>query len=228
MVALAIAAAAFTVIVDFAMRTLRNWHKGDQAIAAMEMLTRGIGRLQADLAVALPMSTPGGDGSTVLFKGDANNLVFAAATGFGSGNRGVELISITAVADREGVALVRSRGAIANPQPELRDPVVLMRGRMQFRFSFRDRNGKAIATWIEQPEMPGGVALEIFGAEGNPVMPVATLLMLPQNYSVECFNPSASQANIQARCSSQEQDQEKQDRNQAARNQARSFQRAQP
>lgn len=208
MVALAIAAAAFAVIVDFSMRTLRNWHRGDQAIAAMEMLTRGIGRLQADLAVSLPMGTPGGDGSTVLFKGDASNLVFAAATGFGSGNRGVELVSVSALPDSDGMALIRTRGPIANPQPELRDPVVLMRGRMQVRFSFRDRNGKTAPTWIEQPEMPAAVAVEIFGAEGNPVMPVAALLTLPQNYSVECFNPTADQSNIQVRCSSQERERE--------------------
>lgn len=207
LVALAIAAAAFAVIVDFSMRTLRNWHRGDQAIAAMEMLTRGIGRLQADLAVSLPMSAPGSDGSTVLFKGDANNLVFVAATGFGSGNRGVELISVSALADRDGLALVRSRGPVANPQPELRDPVVLMRGRMQVRFSYRDGNGKVAPTWIEQPEMPAAVAVEIFGAEGNPVMPVAALLTVPQNYSVECFNPAADQSNIQVRCSSQEREQ---------------------
>jgi prepilin-type N-terminal cleavage/methylation domain-containing protein len=208
LVALAIAAAAFAVIVDFSMRTLRNWHRGDQAIAAMEMLTRGISRLQADLAVSLPMGMPGGDGSTVLFKGDAGNLVFAAATGFGSGNRGVELISISALSDSDGLSLVRSRGPVANPQPELRDPVVLMRGRMQIRFSYRDRNGKTAPTWIEQPEMPAAVAVEIFGAEGNPIMPVAALLALPQNFSVECFNPAADQSNIQVRCSSQQQQQQ--------------------
>lgn len=208
LVALAIAAAAFAVIVDFSMRTLRNWHRGDQAIAAMEMLTRSIGRLQTDLAVSLPIGAPGGDGSTVLFKGDANNLVFVAATGFGSGNRGVELISVSALADRDGVALVRSRGPLANPQPELRDPVVLMRGRMQVRFSYRDRNGKTTPTWVEQPELPAAVAIEIFGAEGNPVMPVAALLNLPQNYSVECFNPTVGQSNIQVRCSIQEREQE--------------------
>jgi general secretion pathway protein J len=201
--ALAIAAAAFAVIVDFSMRTLRNWHRGDEAIAAMEMLTRGIGRLQADLALSLPMGTPGGDGSTVLFKGNANNLVFAAATGFGAGNRGVELISISAQPDGNGLAVVRNRGPIANPQPELRDPVILMRGRMQVRFSFRDRNGKVAPTWIEQRELPTAVAIEIFGAEGNPILPVPALLALPQNYSIECLNPAGDQSNIQARCSNE-------------------------
>ncbi|HET7679578.1 MAG TPA: prepilin-type N-terminal cleavage/methylation domain-containing protein [Xanthobacteraceae bacterium] len=198
--ALAIAAAAFAVIVDFSMRTLRNWHRGDQAIAAMEMITRGIGRLQTDLAVSLPMSVPGGDGAAVLFKGDANGLVFAAATGFGTGNRGVELISVSAFQDREDIALIRNRGPVGYPQPELRDPVVLMRGRMRVRFSYRDHNGKTVPTWIEQPELPTVVAIEIFGAQGNPILPVPALIALPQNYSVECFNPPSDKANIQVRC----------------------------
>ena len=199
--ALAIAAAAFGVIVDFSMRTLRNWHRGDQAVAAMEMITRGIGRLQTDLAVSLPMSVPGGDGAAVLFKGDANAVIFAAATGFGTGNRGVELISVSAFQEREDIALIRNRGPIAHPQPELRDPVVLMRGRMRVRFSYRDHNGKTVPTWIEQPELPTAVAVEIFGAQGNPILPVPALITLPQNYSVECFNPPSDKANIQTRCS---------------------------
>ena len=202
--ALAIAAAAFAVIVDFSMRTLRNWHRGDQAIAAMEMITRGIGRLQADLAVALPMSVPGGDGAAVLFKGDANSVVFAAATGFGTGHRGVELISVSAFVDGEDIALIRNRGPVANPQPELRDPVVLMKGRMRVRFSYRDQNGKTAPTWIEQPDLPAAVAIEIFGAQGNPILPVPALIRLPQNFSVECLNPPGNMPNIQVRCANED------------------------
>ncbi|MEA2986701.1 MAG: ral secretion pathway protein [Alphaproteobacteria bacterium] len=219
--ALAIAAAAFAVIVDFSMRTLRNWHRGDQAIAAMEMITRGIGRLQMDLAVSLPMSVPGGDGAAVLFKGDANGLVFAAATGFGTGNRGVELISVSAFQDREDIALIRNRGPVAFPQPELGDPVVLMRGRMRVRFSYRDNNGKTAPTWIEQPELPAAVAIEIFGAQGNPILPVPALITLPQNYSVECFNPPSDKANIQVRCTQENNEQDADPDNQSQPGQRR-------
>lgn len=199
--ALAIAAAAFAVIVDFSMRTLRNWHRGDQAIAAMEMITRTIARLQTDLGVALPMSVPGGDGAAVLFKGDAHSIVFAAATGFGTGNRGMELISISLIKDRDESALIRTRGVIANPQTELRDPVVLMKGRLQVRFTYRDHSGKSVPAWIEQPELPATVAVEIFGEQGNAILPVPALINLPQNYSAECFNPPSDKAKIQVRCS---------------------------
>jgi general secretion pathway protein J len=201
--ALAIAAAALAIIGDFAMRALRNWHRGDTAIAAMEMITRGIGRMQTDLAAALPISVPGGDGAAVLFKGDANGLVFAAATGFGTGNRAVELVSVSTFKDRDELAIVRNRGPVTNPQPELRDPVVLMKGRMQVRFSYRDRSGKTVPTWIEQRELPTAVAVEIFGEQGNPILPVPALIMLPQNYSVECFDPPPDKAKIEVRCTVQ-------------------------
>ncbi len=200
LVALAIAAAAFAIIVDFSMRALRNWSRGDQAIAAMEMITRSIGRMQIDFAGSLPVSVPGGDGAAVFFRGDADSIIFVSATGFGSGNRGVELIALASVKDGDDIALVRTRGPVANPRPELRDPVILMKGRLQVRFSYRDRNGISTPTWVERKELPAAVAVEIFGAEGNPILPVPALIMLPQNYSAECFNPPSDKAKIQVRC----------------------------
>jgi general secretion pathway protein J len=198
--ALAIAAAAFAIIAEFSARALRNWNRGEEVIAAMEMLTRGIGRLQTDLSLSLPMSAPGSDGSTVLFNGQANSLLFAAATGFGAGNRGVELISVSIIADNDMTSVVRNRGPVANPQPVLRDPVVLLRGRMQIRFTYRDHNGQTSSSWVGRPELPSAVAVEIFGAQGNAIFPVPAVLALPQNYSVECFNPPAEKAGMEARC----------------------------
>lgn len=199
--ALAIAAAIFAVISEFAGRALRNWNRGDVTIAAMEMLTRGLGRLETDLSLALPMSVPGTDGSTVMFKGDATGLVFVAATGFGAGDRGLELISISILPDGDGITVVRQRGPAANPLPELRDPVVLLRGRMQIRFSYRDRNGQVASSWISRAELPSVVAVEVFGAAGNPIFPVPAMLRLPTNSSAECINPPTEDAGITNRCS---------------------------
>ncbi len=86
----------------------------------------------------------------------------------------------------------------------VRDPVVLMKGRMRVRFSYRDQNGKTVPTWIEQPDLPAAVAIEIFGAQGNPILPVPALIRLPQNFSVECFNPPGNLPNIQVRCTNED------------------------
>jgi hypothetical protein len=81
---------------------------------------------------------------------------------------------------------------------------------MRVRFSYRDQNGKTAPTWIEQPELPAAVAIEIFGAQGNPILPVPALITLPQNFSVECLNPPNNMPNIQVRCS-HENDQQNSD-----------------
>jgi hypothetical protein len=90
-----------------------------------------------------------------------------------------------------------------------------MKGRMRVRFSYRDQNGKTEPTWVEQPELPAAVAIEIFGAEGNPILPVPALITLPQNFSVECLNPPGNMPNIQVRCSN-ENDQQNSDDDAAA------------
>ena len=110
--ALAIAAAIFAVVAEFAGRALRTWNRGEVTISVMEMLTRGLGRLSTDLSLALPMSTPGTDGATVLFSGDANQMMFAAATGFSAGDRGVELLTISSAIEGDSLVL----GACSGPR----------------------------------------------------------------------------------------------------------------
>jgi hypothetical protein len=206
MVALAIAAAVFAVIAEFAGRTLRNWNRGSGTIAAMEMLTRGLGRLGADLSLALPMTPSGTDGSTVYFIGDAEHLLFVAATGFGVGDRGLELLSITAVTDRDDFQLIRRRGPVANPPPQFRDAVVLLRGRMTVRFTFRDREGRTLDSWQKKSELPAAVNVAVFGPTGAPVFPAALVFPLPVNYSVDCFDTGADGQTKPSRCVKEAQD----------------------
>jgi general secretion pathway protein J len=202
MVALAIAAAVFAVIAEFAGRTLHNWNRGGSTIAAMEMLTRGLGRLGTDLSKALPMSPPGTDGSTVYFIGDATHILFTAATGFGVGDRGLELLNINAVADGDDFQLIRSRAPVANPPPQFRDPVVLLRGRMSVRFAYRDKNGNTLDSWTKKAELPSAVTVALFGANGAPIFPAAVVLPVPVNFSVDCFDTGDESQNKPPRCQS--------------------------
>ena len=185
--ALAIAGAIFAVIAEFAGRTLRNWHHGEATIAVMEMLTRGLGRLQTDLASAVPMSPPGTDGATVYFAGNTSALRFVAATGFGVGNRGLELLNISAKQDHDDVLLVRERGPILNPATQLSDPVVLMRGRIQIRFAYRDSGGRTYASWGNRPDLPAAVLVQVLAQDGTPVFPTAFVLPVPVSLGADCL-----------------------------------------
>lgn len=191
--ALAIAGAMFAVIAEFSGRTLRNWHHGESTIAVMEMLTRGLGRLQIDLASAVPMSPPGTDGSTVYFSGDASRLRFVAATGFGVGNNGLELLNIAATPDHDDVLLVRRRGPVLNPPAQMRDPVVLMRGRIQVRFAYRDAAGQTFKAWTNRPNLPAAVLVQVLAQDGTPIFPSVFVVPVPVSLGVDCLGEQSEQ-----------------------------------
>jgi hypothetical protein len=192
--ALAIAGAMIAVVSEFAGRTMRFWNRGEATIAVMEMVTRGVGRLSTDLALVLPMTPPQTDGTTVFFVGQANRLQFVAATGFGSGSNGVELIDIAAVPDQNDTLLVRRRGPVVIPAAQLGDPVTLLRGRLQVRFSFSGRDGRRVATWINKAELPTAVVLEFLDAAGQAVFAAPFVLPIATNFSVDCLIVGAEAA----------------------------------
>jgi general secretion pathway protein J len=198
--ALAIAGAVFAVIAEFAGRTLANWKHGEATVAVMEMLTRGLGRLGTDLTEAVPMSPPGTDGSTVYFSGDARHLSFVAATGFGAGNRAFELLDISQTTENNDQVLVRKRATVSNPPAALQDPVVLLRGRIQIRFTYRTSDGQTVPTWSKQAELPSAVLVEVLDASGNPVFPAPFLLPVPVNYGVDCFDSGDDNVEKPSRC----------------------------
>jgi general secretion pathway protein J len=205
--ALAIAGAVFAVIAEFSGRLLLNWNRSETTISVMEMLTRGLGRMGTDLTLALPMSPPGTDGSTTYFTGDATHLSFVAATGFGVGDRGAELLNFAMLDNKDDFYLVRQRAPVSNPPSEFKDSVVLLHGRMQVRFSFRDGNGKFFDNWSKRPDMPTAVGVQVFGASGA-IFPQPLLFPVPVNYSIECLLPEDDTTHP-PRCNTSQQDEQK-------------------
>jgi general secretion pathway protein J len=207
--ALAIAAAVFAVVAEFAGRTLRNWNYGHGTIATIEMVTRGLGRLGTDLSLALPMTPPGADGSSVYFAGDAEKMVFVAATGFGVGDRGLELISIASSSENGEFFLVRQRSVVASPPQQFRDPVVLLRGRMQVQFAYIDATGKSSASWINRPEMPAAIAVVVNVPQAGPLFPRPLLFPVPVNFGVDCIPGMEDEGARAPRCQSGDKDKDK-------------------
>jgi hypothetical protein len=185
--ALAIAVAVLALLAQFTAQTLRNWSRGESTIATMEMLTSGLGRLRADLAQALPMRPPGTDSESIIFSGEPNRLLFVS-TGSAAGDRGLALISVTVQEDQDGIAVIRERGSVATAGTLLRDPVILLRGRMRVQFSYRGPDGQPTATWTGQPQLPKAVAVDIFDLSGASVFPVPFVIPLPTNLLAACLS----------------------------------------
>jgi hypothetical protein len=125
-----------------------------------------------------------------MFVGEPAQLTFVAATGFGAGNRGLEMISVAVTRDGEEMALVRQRGPVTTGPVPLRDPVVLFRGRMQIRFTYRDDDGQTLPVWSNQTRLPKAVAVEIFNTAGASLFPVPLLMKLPVNMAAGCVSGS--------------------------------------
>jgi hypothetical protein len=200
--ALAIAAAVFAVIAEFAGRMLRNWNYGDSTISVMEMVTRGLGRLGTDLTLALPMTPPGADGTSVYFVGEPQRLLFVAATGFGVGDRGLELINVAVSGEGDDFYLVRRRAPVSNPPAQFRDPVVLLHGRMQARFIYMDSAGKAFDSWVNRSTMPSAVAVEVTVPQRGPLFPRPLLFPIPVNLGVDCLPGGDDEDDMPSRCPS--------------------------
>jgi general secretion pathway protein J len=186
---LTIAVAILALLAQFTSQSLRNWNRGESTIAVMEMLTTGLGRLKTDLALAVPMRAPGSDNPSVMFSGDAGQLLFVAATGFGAGNRGLELVSVNMTRDADGVvALVRQRGQVTTGPTPLRDPVVLLHGRMQFAFSYRDEDGQTLTSWTNRERLPKAVVLDLRNTAGVSVFPTPVVFNVPTNMAAACIS----------------------------------------
>jgi len=82
---------------------------------------------------------------------------------------------------------VRERGPILNPASQLSDPVVLMRGRIQVRFAYRDAGGQTYDQWGNKPNLPSAVLVQVLAQDGAPVFPTAFVLPVPVNLGADCL-----------------------------------------
>ena len=199
--ALTIAVVAFAVIAQFASSAFHNWSRGRAGAAVLDMITTGLAQLDRDLRQALPVPSKRAPGAGVLFRGEPELLQFASATGLRPGDLGVEVISVRALADRGGTALVRRRSPLsAGLEATGGDPVVLMQGRLTVRFAFRDAQGKSWPTWIDRPTLPSAVEIELLHADGTRLFGAPQILVLPSSYSADCLDPDLDRIGGKERC----------------------------
>jgi general secretion pathway protein J len=201
LVALAIAAAAFGVIAQLAATQLRNWSRGRDGAAMLDMLTTGTSQVARDLRQTLPVPSRREPGAPVLFRGEPNRLLFASATGLRPGDLGVEIILIEAKAEQDGVLLLRSRSSLANGlDGTMGNSVVLMKGRFTVRFGYRDHTGRPSATWIDRPNLPAAVVMDLQRTDAGAVLGGPHIFALPVDYSADCLDPDRAAKGGDERC----------------------------
>ena len=201
LVALAIASAGFAVIAQLAGTSLRNWSRGRDGAAVLDMITTGLSQASSDLRHALAVPVKREPGAPVLFLGEPARIVFVSATGLRPGDLGLELISIRAQRLDDGTRLIRERGALSEGlDGRMRDPVTLMQGRLTVRFSYRDEAGRRHDSWADRPALPAAVEIDLLREDGGQILGAAQVFTLPVSYSADCLDPDRDKTGGRERC----------------------------
>jgi len=176
-------------------RSARLIDRSDQFTALAESLKRDFG------AARFVMEKKDKNPSTAFAATPLNDkgrqeVRFVSAGGRASGWQGEEIISLKLESDEGSMQLVRRRAAWSGPRmsiadTEVRDAVILLKGRYQMAFAFSQLapDGKLewFRDWDGKNGLPHSVRLTIKNADGADVIP-ALILPVHANASVACVS----------------------------------------
>lgn len=187
-VALAVAGLVLAAITEVAGRTLRSWSSGLGTVAAIERSDVALGRMARDLSGLLPIRLATGDDPTVLFAGDARGMAFMALTPVDRTEDGIAIVEIGIEPSGDGAVLTRRMRRARDAGLRDGDRVVLLSGRVDLAFSYRDKAGRRVDRWSRPGEVPKGVVVTLRGsrAEGGG-LPVEVMLPIPVQVAVSCL-----------------------------------------
>lgn len=191
-VALAVAGLVLAAVTELAGRTLRGWNRGFSTVAAIERTDIALGRLGRDLAGLVPMRLATADDPAILFAGDERAMAFTAHTPLDRTDDGLAIVEYAVEATGGTTALVRRlrRGREVGLRDG--DRIVLLAGRLDLAFAYRDQSGQRVSRWAKQGEVPRGVVVTLVGTREGGGLPVEVMLPIPVAISVSCLLPDAS------------------------------------
>jgi prepilin-type N-terminal cleavage/methylation domain-containing protein len=158
-IASVILAAVSTLVRDVAF----NLERGTRAVSDGERLILAIERLAGDFGSARFVVTPGGGSPVAAFIGEAARVIFIGPGGVSSNHKGEEVVGLTVEQDHDVARLVRRSAAWLGPHMRLeditlRDPVILLEGRLLISLDFGRLNDRGALTfsdgWKDQPVLP--------------------------------------------------------------------------
>jgi len=172
---------------------LPNWNRAFARVQRTELFGQGIERLVADLSAAEFM-TASRNAKRPLFDGDEFGVRFVRTAIGPNTQPGLEVVQISTVSDKQGVALVRTRAPfVALPESatirdltNFSDPVVLFRSPYRATFSYAGPNRAWLSSWHNADELPVAIRVLVRDAATQRTLAVSTAAMLHVNARVEC------------------------------------------
>lgn len=189
-----LAALAATVLIvgafsPFAAQLVGGWGRGARTAELVDMMTTAQARLGRDIGAAVPMFLTRGEETSMLFLGRAGYVIFPAATGFGPGRGGFELVSLSVETADGRTALMRRRAPLgADPDAGgFRDAVALFEGRYRMAFTYVGADGVRREEWLDRPDLPVRVELAVLGPDGRPALAAPLVFAITANYPAACL-----------------------------------------
>lgn len=196
-----LAALAATVMIvgafsPFAAQLVASWGRGARTAELVDMAVTAQARLARDIGAAVPMFLTRGETTAMLFLGTRGYVIFPAATGFGPGRGGFELLSLS-IEETEGrPALVRRRAPLGSDPSTggFRDAVVLLDGRYRMSFAYVGADGTRREEWLDRPDMPTRIELTILREDGRPALASPLVFAIPADYPAACLGDEPPEA----------------------------------
>jgi general secretion pathway protein J len=143
---------------------LPSWNRGFMRVQRGELFSVALNRLAADLAAA-EFVTANRDTKLPLFEGAPTAVTLVRSAVGPNTEPGLEVVRIAEGADRQGIALVRTRtpfapfgaGDVSASQLSFNDPVVLLRAPFRVTFSYSKGDGAWQDTWQNSDQLPAAV-----------------------------------------------------------------------
>jgi general secretion pathway protein J len=175
---------------------LPNWNRGFVRVQRSELVSVAVDRIVDDLAAA-EFIAASGENKQPLFDGSELSVTFVR-TAFGPNTQpGLEIVRIAEIADRLGLALVRSRArfvprASTDVPIPFADPVVLLRAPYRASFSYAGRNGVWSGRWKDPKALPVAVRLIIRDTATDRTLSVSTAAVIHTQLPAECVSPNGN------------------------------------
>jgi general secretion pathway protein J len=172
---------------------LPSWNRGFMRVQRSEVFAVALNRLAADLAAAEFITANRGS-KLPLFEGSASAVTLVRSAVGPNTHGGLEVVRIAETADRQGIALVRSRapfvpfglGDVSTNQLNFTDPVVLLRAPFRVAFSYSSGNGSWSDGWQNAGQLPSVVRFVVRDETTGRTLAVSSATMVHVDAPADC------------------------------------------
>jgi general secretion pathway protein J len=184
---------------------LPSWNRGFMRVQRSELFAVALNRLAADLAAA-EFIPPNRGSKLPLFEGSASAVTLVRSAIGPNTEDGLEVIRIAESADRQGIALVRSRapfapfglGDVSANQLNFTDPVVLLRAPFRVSFSYSSGDGSWLDAWQNAGQLPSAVRFLVRDQTTGRTLAVSSATIVHVEVPADCASGGAQACGAQS------------------------------